>query len=96
MLLNHRWTPFYKWLPASLRLLPEPARLLERKLSLLHGVTNGADQDMAVDACCTLIADELRRQGLSALPGNDMQQLGLDIQMHINDDCLRNLPVLLG
>ena len=96
LLLNGRWAPFYKWLPASLRALPGPGPELERQLTCLASCPEAAAQDALVTCCCDLVADELRRQGLTALPGSDMQRLGLDIQSHITDEELRRLPVLVG
>ena len=45
---------------------------------------------------CMAVSEELRRQGLTSLPGCDMQLLGLDIQAQLTDPELRQLPVLAG
>ena len=92
-LLNNRWMPFYKWLPremSRLELLPELCPVLAEILEsseLAHPL---------IHQVCMAVSEELRRQGLTSLPGCDMQLLGLDIQAQLTDPELRQLPVLAG
>ena len=100
-LLQGRWAPFYKWLPRALRDLPEPVPAIAERLFLLLGapgepLLSASEQRELVEELCLSVADLLRAQGLTALPGCDMEAIGLDIQKHIEDEQLRRLPVLAG
>ncbi|MBQ7859559.1 MAG: DUF4037 domain-containing protein [Faecalibacterium sp.] len=92
-LLNGQWMPFYKWLPRALAALPRLGQLTPTLQQLLECPDDPA---ALVHTVCAAVADELRCQNLTALPGCDMQQLGLDLQAHIADPALRALPVLAG
>ena len=92
-LLNGRWMPFYKWLPremARLDILPELCPVLAELLE------SSDHAKPLIRRVCMTVSEELRRQKLTSLPGCDMQQLGLDIQAHLTDPELRQLPVLAG
>jgi len=92
-LLNSRWMPFYKWIPRAMSELP---RLRELTPLLAVLLKSSADASPLIEQVCSAVAEELRRQQLTLLPGSDMQQLGLDIQRQLTDPMLKGLPVLVG
>ena len=92
-LQNGRWMPFYKWIPRAMADLPRLSGLAPLLAKLLEGCDNVQEQ---IHQICLAIADELRHQCLTSLPGCDMQQLGLDIHNQLTDPVLRTLPILAG
>lgn len=92
-LLNGRWMPFYKWMPRAMSQLP---RLKEAAPLLASLLTSGDNAQELISRICSRIADELRQQNLTDLPGTDMELLGLDIQKQLTDPVLKALPVLAG
>jgi len=92
-LLNGRWMPFYKWIPRAMSELSRLGALCPLLAELLSS-SDGAYQ--RIEQVCSAVADELRRQNLTELPGCDMQQLGLDIQKQLTDPVLKRLPVMAG
>lgn len=92
-LLNRRWMPFYKWIPRAMSELPLLQEMTPLLSQLLLSTENA--QDLIETVCCS-VACELRNQGLTECAGQDMQQLGLDLQNRLTDPTLKTLPVLIG
>ncbi len=92
-LLNSQWMPFYKWMPRAMAQLP---RLGQLSLPLAELLGPAEDARPLIEQVCSAVAEELRRQGLTEIAGCNMQQIGLDIQNHLTDPVLKQLPVLVG
>ena len=92
-LLNRRYSPYYKWQFAMLKTLP---LLGGETAALLSEMREPGQCQEQIEEVCRLIADELRRQGLSAESDSFMASHGLAVQASIKDDILRSLPVQFG
>ena len=98
-LLNRRFMPFYKWAARMAKGLPllgcETAETLQ---TLAHTAWDEPDRAVpaveAVEALCASVADELRRQGLTAEPGSWLWPLGPSVQRNVNDPEVRRLNVM--
>ncbi len=96
-LLNNRYTPFYKWQQRGLRTLPimgqAMADLLQRMAA--YPAYGMAEEDYYVQKIqtmqqiCTLLIDELHRQGLSASDDISLIEQGLQVHQHISHEGLR-------
>lgn len=98
-LLNRRFMPFYKWagrVAQTLPLLGQETVNVLRQLSCTSWGT--PDQGMSVlesiELLCSKVADELRRQELTAEHGAWLWPLGPSVQMGIRDPELRSLNVM--
>lgn len=82
-LLNHRYAPFYKWMHRGLLGLP----LLSQIHPLLAQLSE--DTPQIVEQICTLIAEELRRQGLSDCESDFLPDHSPHLMARIRDPELR-------
>lgn len=64
-LLNRRYAPFYKWLHRAVRELPLLGREVHERVGVLLNTVEPGPQEEVMEAVSVLLADELRRQGLS-------------------------------
>ena len=103
-LLEGRYTPFYKWGFRSLKSLRfgrcfvrHLTRIPELEASLYEGDFHKAyNQGFAITECiCRETAAELRRQGLSLIESDFLQDHLAEIMDGIGDDRLRALPPML-
>ena len=92
-LLNRRYLPYYKWRWRMLAELPVLGAETAQSLAALDRPETSGE---GVEALCARIADELRRQGLSAETESFLAAHGLAIQASIGDDFLRGLPAQYG
>ena len=96
-LLNNRYTPFYKWMAYGMAQLP----VLGREIAdILDQMTAYPEPGMAEEAyyvakieqmhkICALVAEELRRQGLSDSMEVSLLEHGMQIVQRIQHDGLR-------
>ena len=95
-LLNRRFMPYYKWRQRGLRELgilgPEIADASLRLVSLTEPERKAAE----MENICVLLADELRREGLTDTEDDFLLTHAEQIQMKIGDGHLRALPVTYG
>ena len=92
-LLNRRYLPYYKWRWRMLAELPVLGVETAKSLAALDRPETSGE---GVEALCARIADELRRQGLSAETDSFLAAHGRSIQASIGDDFLRGLPAQYG
>ena len=96
-LLNHAYMPYYKWAFRAMRDLP---RLSLLSVLLEYLLTTGNDRETAeekrkvVEDICGDVADEVRSQGLSSDPGQDLERQAYAVQRGIRDPGVRNLHIL--
>ena len=94
-LLNGSYRPYYKWSFRALRALPRLSELaspLERLLGCGEAEAREAEQIMEETAAA--VCTELRDQGLSALPGCELEAQAYAVNNGIGDGNLRNLHIL--
>ncbi|MDR2574310.1 MAG: DUF4037 domain-containing protein [Desulfovibrio sp.] len=101
-LLNRRYAPFYKWLHRALKALPVMGPDMYARLCALAETEEppdrraGGKKRAIIEDVSRLIADELRRQGLSAVENDFLLDHAFAVQNGIQDEYLRNLNVFLG
>ena len=98
-LLNRRFMPFYKWagrVAQDLPLLGQETVNVLRQLSCTswNDPAQGMPAVEAIELLCTHIADELRRQALTAEHGSWLWAIGPSVQMGVSDPELRRLNVM--
>ena len=93
-LLERRYTPFYKWGFHSLKNLAL-GEVLAPQLEKLLTVSSYQEAFDITESICSVIAEELRRQGLSTCTSNFLQDHLAEIMDGIKDDQLRNLPAMI-
>ena len=93
-LLNGRYAPYYKWLYRAASELPLCAEAVER-LAALH-LCPDAEKTAYVERICVTVADELRRQWLSAEADDFLVTQAFAVQSGIADPTLRSLDVSVG
>lgn len=97
-LLNNRYTPFYKWMFRGMRELPvlgEMAEKLEQLLSTEEKKRAG-EQEREIEEICVLVAEELRRQGLSHGTWDYLEPHGVAVMEQIRDGKIRSLHIMEG
>ena len=93
-LLNGRYAPYYKWLYRTASELPLCAQAVSRCGALLE--TPDAEKTARVEDISILIADEVRRQDLSATEDNFLVNQAFVVQRGIADATLRGIDVSFG
>ncbi len=91
-LLNRVYCPYYKWAFPAMEKLP----ILAGEVSPLIKTLASENDTEAAEALCVLIAEELRRQGLSSTTDNFLACHGEEIQASIIDPLLASLPAQYG
>lgn len=97
-LLNNRYTPFYKWMAHGMQDLPILGKAVYEKLSQISAYPNPnqAEEDYYVgkinrmQEICALIAEELKREGLSTSEDPFLVAHGLEVHKRIAHEGLRN------
>lgn len=96
--LRKRCMPYYKWSFRALRELDgtgEYSRLLS---SLLTGDDRSVDEqkqkNTSIESVCTMVSSEMREQGLTSSPGNDLERHAYCVNDSITDGNIRNMHIL--
>lgn len=87
--LNRRYAPFYKWLHRAVRDLPLLGRDVHERVGVLLKAAEPEQQEEIMEAVSVLLADELRRQGLSDSPSDFLLDHAPRVQANIADAGLR-------
>ena len=96
-LLNRRYQLYYKWVFRAMRELPLLSDLavpLEFLLSSGNTPETVVEKAALIEELAGRIAAQLRSEGLSSLPGAELERLAYDVNSHIKDPELRNLNIL--
>lgn len=98
-LLNRAYMPYYKW---SFRGLQQLSRLntlaepLEHLISCGNTETEAKKKSAMIREICGAMADELRVQQLTDLPGDELEQLSYAVNNTVTDHTIRNAHILQG
>ena len=98
-LLNKRYQPYYKWGFRALRALPKLGYLaspLETLISTPNGPEDVPAKKRIIEETALAVAALLREEGLSAVPGGEMEAHAYAVNYRIRDGELRNLHILAG
>lgn len=90
-LLNRRYRPYYKWSFRALRGLAELSGLSAPLEAILTG-TDGTRQQ--IDLVSSAVTAALRAQGLTQVPGDDLERHAYAVNDRIADPAVRNLHIL--
>ena len=93
-LLNGRYAPYYKWLYRAASALPVCAEAV-RWIGALPAAAD-ADKPEQTERICVSVAEELRRQWLSAEADDFLVNQAFAVQSGIADPALRGLDVSVG
>ena len=96
-LLNRRYQPYYKWSFRSLRALPKLGNLAS-SLETLISTPNGPEaipvKERIIEETALSVASLLREEGLSDLPGGELEAHAYAVNDRIRDGELRNMHIL--
>ncbi len=95
-LLNKTHMPYYKWAFRAMKDLPimgESAYFLELLISPFERCSDQVVK--GIEEFCSLIASELKNQGLSAAESDYLESHAYNINSRITDHRLRNMPIML-
>lgn len=98
-LLNRRHMPYYKWMLRGLEDLPVLGNMGPALAFLLTGENDRAGQETkagVIEDLCAAVAEELRRQGLSAGDWDYLEPHAFAIQNQIQSPKLRALHIMEG
>jgi hypothetical protein len=84
-LLNRRYAPFYKWLHRAVDDLPILGSAIHERVGALLQPAGPARREEIMEETCVLLADELRRQGLSDCPGDFLLEHAPRVRARITD-----------
>lgn len=90
-LLNRRYRPYYKWSFRALRGLAELSGLSAPLEAILTGMDGTRQQ---IDLVSSAVAAALRAQGLTQVPGDDLERHAYAVNDRIADPAVRNLHIL--
>lgn len=88
-LLNRRYAPFYKWLHRAVSDLPILGNEIHGRVAGLLDAGESSYQADIMEQISVLLADELRRQGLSQSPSNFLLDHAPMVHQKISDPQLR-------
>ena len=88
-LLNKKYMPFYKWMHKDMQFLPILGKEVHNILDKLISVQNSKKPE-TTEEICSLIINEMKRQGISENKSDFLLDHGPDIQKKISDESLRN------
>ena len=98
-LVADRYAPYYKWLLRGLRDF-DLGRRVEADLSALlaraHTAAKLGEDAALIDGVCRVVAEELRRQGLSAAPNDYLEPHAYQVRRLIADEELRSMHIMHG
>ena len=98
-LLNRRYQPYYKWSFRALRSLPKLGSLaeaLEFLLSSPNGEREAREKRRIIEETAAEIAALLAEEGLSKVPGAELEAHAYAVNDTIRDGELRNMHILAG
>lgn len=98
-LLNRCYQPYYKWSFRALRALPKLGNLaspLETLISTPNGPEDIPAKKRIIEETSLAVVELLREEGLSALPGGELEAHAYAVNDRIRDGELRNLHILAG
>ena len=97
-LLNHRYTPFYKWAFRSLKELPILGTEIAERIRILYGGSGNPNGEMeeTAEEICRMIADELRSRGLTVCRDDYLVAHAEQLGAGIRDPFLKSLPLQIG
>ena len=96
-LLNRRYQPYYKWSFRALRALPKLGDLaspLETLISTPNGPENIPAKERIIEETALAVASLLREEGLSDLPGGELEAHAYAVNDRIGDGELRTMHIL--
>lgn len=96
-LLNRRYQPYYKWSFRALRALPKLGNLaspLETLISTPNGPEDIPAKERIIEETALAVASLLREEGLSDLPGGELEAHAYAVNDRIGDGELRNMHIL--
>lgn len=91
-LLNRRYAPFYKWLHRAVRDLPLLGSAVYERVGALVQTAEPSRREEIMEGVCVLLADELRRQGVSDWPGDFLLEHAPRVRARITDRELGRQP----
>lgn len=102
-LLNHRYTPYYKWMLRGLKDLPRLSYLSVPLEELITGrrktdgnIMGQKDRSAAIEGVCQEIIKEIKSQGLSWGSWDYLEPHAIEIMEHIQNGQIRNLHLMDG
>ena len=100
-LLNHRYTPYYKWMLRGLKDLPRLSYLSVPLEELIAGrretdgnIMGQKDRSAAIEGVCQEIIKEIKSQGLSCGSWDYLEPHAIEIMEHIQNGQIRNLHLM--
>jgi len=96
-LLNRCYQPYYKWAFRAFRILPKGGSLadgLEFLISSSNGERDRARKVAVIEETADAVASLLREEGLSSLPGSELERHAYAVNDRIREPSLRNLHIL--
>ena len=94
-LLNHRYTPFYKWMHRAVRGLPLLGGQVYVKISDLADSTDYREKTRIIGEICSLVVEELKREGLTGSESDFLVDHSREVHSRISDRELRERFVIL-
>ncbi|MHC1697442.1 MAG: DUF4037 domain-containing protein [Geobacteraceae bacterium] len=88
-LLNRRYPPFYKWLHRAVLQLPVLGPTVYERITTLLNTADKEEKIAVIESLCSLVIEELQRQGLSDLDSSFLADHGRLVQSGILDPELR-------
>ncbi len=92
-LLNHTYSPYYKWIHKGMANLPVLGEKTYEKMDRLAGLslkTEGAEMEWIVEEICNYCLGELQKEGLTKNPEKFLLMQGPEILKNINIPALKN------
>ena len=95
-LLNHKYTPYYKWVHRGISGLPILGNYMFKKIEGIVVSNDYSDKQQLVEEISTAVINELRKQVLSDLTSDFLLDHGPVIHDKITDEELRKRNVWIG
>ena len=95
-LLNKKYCPYYKWMWRGLAELPDDYGTGSILKSLAENPIMAKENPYLIEIICRKIREELYRQDMSADLSDYLEDQALSVTERIEDEALRNLPVMMG
>lgn len=98
-LINNAYEPFYKWAFRGLRDLPALSSLETPLLSVIESGNTKKESERkleTIENICYIIAEELKKTGLSSANGEGLEMHAFSVTDGIKDPNVRNLHILFG
>lgn len=92
-LLNHTYSPYYKWIHKGMANLPVLGEKTYEKMDRLAGLSlksEGAEMEWIVEEICNYCLSELQKEGLTKNPEKFLLMQGPEILKNINIPALKN------